>query len=257
MAREAALVRALPREVGHPTILGEGVSQGHGWIVTREVHGQDLAEAWPTLTPADQRRAVHQLWARARVMHEAVATLSSHVPSHGGFVPATHDEASAMARRAEHALGLSSAQRTRLHALVDDWFRLAPEVPLVVDHGDLALMNALWDGEVVALLDVEYALLGPVEIDLCRLVCEARVSEDGRRVESDAGDAAIEIASREMHPAHGRSLIHGAAVLDQLRDLDIWLAQDGAGEPVAQWRPVRLLTGLLAPDGGYLAPLVG
>src|SRR5699024_6137640 len=142
MAREAALVRALPRESGHPTILEAGVSQGHGWIVTREVHGQDLAEAWPTLTPADQRRAVHQLWARARVMHEAVATLSSHVPSHGGFVPATHDEASAMARRAEHALGLSSAQRTRLHALVDDWFRLAPEVPLVVDHGDLALMNA-------------------------------------------------------------------------------------------------------------------
>lgn len=256
MAREAALVRALPREVGHPAILGEGAAEGHGWIVTRQVHGQNLAEAWPTLSPAEQRRAVHQLWARARVLHEATASLSTHVPSHGGFIPATHDEATAAVRRADAALGLPAARRSRLHGLVDDYFQLAPLVPQVVEHGDLALMNAPWDGEVVALLDLEYALLGPVEIDLCRLVCEARVSEDGRRVDSDAGDAAVEIAAHEMDPVHGRALIHGAAVLDQLRDLDIWLAQDGAGEPVEEWRPRRLLIDLLEPDGGYLVPLV-
>jgi len=188
MSREAALVRALPKEVGHPKILGEGASEGHGRVVTREVHGQNLAEAWPTLTPAEQRRAVHQLGA-ARVLHEATAAV----------------------RRAGGALGLPADQRSRIHGLVDGFFRLAPLASQVVDDGDLALMNALWDGEVVALLDLEYALLGPVEIGLCRLVCEARVSINGRRVDSDAG---------------------GAAVLDQLRDLDIWLAQDGAGEPV-------------------------
>ena len=42
-------------------------------------------------------------------------------------------------------------------------------VEKTVNHGDPALMNALWDGEVVALLDFEFAVLGPVEIDLCRL----------------------------------------------------------------------------------------
>ncbi|WP_341854015.1 phosphotransferase [Brachybacterium sp. GPGPB12] len=257
MAREAALVRAPPPEVGHPTILGEGVSQRHGWIVTREVRGRNLGEAWPTLAPAEQRRAVTQLWSRARAVHEATASLSSHVETHGGFIPATHDESTAAGRRAERAIGLSSAQRSRLHALLDEYFRLAPEVPQVVDHGDLALMNALWDGEVVAPLDFEYALLGPVEIDLCRLVCEARVTEDGQFVDSDAGDIAAELAAQEMDPTHGRALIHGAAVLDQLRDLDIWLGNDGGGEPVEEWRPVRSLTGLLAPDGGYLASLVG
>ena len=118
-------------------------------------------------------------------------------------------------------------------------------VTQVVNHGDLALMNALWDGAVVALLDFEFAVLGPAEIDLCRLVCEARVSDDGEPVDSPAGAAAAEIAARHMDPVHGRALIHGAAVFDQLRDFGIWLAQDDPKERVEDWRPSRLLTDLL------------
>ena len=59
-----------------------------------------------------------------------------------------------------------------------------------------------------------------------------------------------------MDPIHGRALIHGAAALDQLRDLDIWLALDRAEERVEDWRPCRLLTDLLDAEGGYLAPLL-
>lgn len=91
----------------------------------------------------------------------------------------------------------------------------------------------------------------------CRLVCEARVTEDGRRVDSEAGAAAVQIAAREMDRLHGPALIHGAAVLDQLRDLDIWLSHDSAEERVEDWRPSRLLLDLLDADGGYLAPLLG
>ena len=127
-------------------------------------------------------------------------------------------------------------------------------VEQVVNHGDLALMNALWDGEVVALLDFEFAVLGPVEIDLCRLVCEALVSEDGQRSDNDAGAAAFAIAARERDPVHGRALLLGAAVLDQLRDLEIWLGRDRTEDRFEDWRPDRLLTGLLETDGGYLEP---
>ena len=257
MAREVALVRALPREAGHPEILGAGTAEGHGWIVTAEVRGQHLHEAWPALTPAEQRRAVGQLWDRAQIVHEASPSLRTLVASHGGFVPASPGDATAKAGRAAAALGLSSAQRSRLHEVLKGYFRAAPLVEQTVNHGDLALMNALWDGEVVALLDLEFAVLGPVEIDLCRLVCEARVSEEGRRVDSEAGDAAVEIAARQMDPIHGGALIQGAAVLDQLRDLDIWLALDSAEERVEDWRPCRLLTGLLDAEGGYLASLLG
>ena len=87
-------------------------------------------------------------------------------------------------------IGLPSAQQSRLHEVIEAYFRAAPLVEQSANHGDLALMNALWGDEVVALLDFEFAVLGPVEIDLCRLVCEARVSEEGQPVDSEAGAAA-------------------------------------------------------------------
>lgn len=252
MAREVAILRAIPKEVGHPKILGEGITNGHGWIVSAEIRGQNLYEAWSTLTPAQRGAAVHQLWARAQIVHDATPSLSTIVASHGGFIPATFDAAIAAADRANVKLGLSSAQQSQLYKVIEGYFRAAPLVEQIANHGDLALMNALWEGDVVALLDFEFAVLGPVEIDLCRLVCEACVSDDGHLIDSDAGNAAIEIAARYMDPVHGPSLIHGAAILDQLRDIDIWTAS----ESVEHWRPCRLLAGLLSVNGGYLAPLL-
>jgi hypothetical protein len=44
-------------------------------------------------------------------------------------------------------------------------------------------------------------------------------------------------------------------VLDQLRDVAIWLARDPAPDGSGDWRPDRLLTGLFEADGGYLKPV--
>ena len=253
MAAEVALVRALPPEVGHPKILGAGTIEGHDWIVTEEVRGQNLHEAWPTLTPEERRRAIRQLWARCG----SCTTPRPRSVCSSGRTRASYrtpNDATAAADRASAALGLPDVQRSRFHEIIGDYYRAAPVVEQVVNHGDLALMNALWDGEVVALLDFEFAVLGPVEIDLCRLVCEALVSEDGQRSDNDAGAVAFAIAAREGDPVHGRTLLLGAAVLDQLRDLEIWLGRDRTEDRFEDWRPDRLLTGLLETDGGYLAP---
>ena len=254
MAAEVALVRALPPEVGHPKILGVGTIEGHDWIVTEEVRGQNLREAWPTLTSEERVRAIRQLWARVLVLHHATPSLRLLVESHAGFIPATADDAAAAADRASAGLSLPDVARSRMHEIIGNYYRAAPVVEQVVNHGDLALMNALWDGEVVALLDFEFAVLGPVEIDLCRLVAEAVVSEDGQRSDNDASAAALAIAARERDPAHGRALLLGAAVLDQLRDVEIWLGRDRAEDRFEDWRPDRLLAGLLETDCGYLEP---
>ena len=189
-----------------------------------------------------------------RVVHDNTPSIRRLVPSHAGFVPATPDDATAAADRVSAALGLTDGQRSRLHEVIGDYYRLAPLVEQVVNHGDFALMNALWDGEVLALLDFEFAVLGPVEIDLCRLVYETHVSRDGQRTDPDAGAVAFAIAARDGHPVHGRALLLGAAVLDQLRDLEIWLARGRTGDRLEDWRPDRLLTGLLTADRGYLQP---
>src|SRR3954468_5746642 len=114
MASEVALVKALPAEAGHPTILGTGTIEGHDWIVTEEVQGENLCEAWPTLTPEERQGAIRQLWARARAVHNATPSLRPLVRSHSGFVP-TPDDATAAAARVSAALGLTAMQRSRLH----------------------------------------------------------------------------------------------------------------------------------------------
>jgi len=251
MAAEVALVRALPAEVGHPRLLGAGTIEGHDWIVTQEVQGQNLREAWFALAPEERRRAIRELWERVRAVHDATPSLRPLVTSHAGFIQ-TPNAATAAAVRVSAALDHGDAQRSRLREIIGTYYRTAPVVEQVVNHGDLALMNALWNGEVVALLDFEFAVLGPVEIDLCRLVVEAVVSEDGHSADPDAATAAFAIAAREGDPVHGRALLHGAAVLDQLRDVELWLARDRTDDEVDQWRPDRLLSGLLDADGGYL-----
>jgi aminoglycoside phosphotransferase (APT) family kinase protein len=248
MAAEVALVRALPPDVGHPRILAAGTIEGHDWIVTEEVRGQNLREAWPTLTSEERGRAIRQLWARVQIVHDTTPSLRPLVRSHGGFIPPTVDYASAAAVRVSASIDLSAMQRSRLHEIVADYYQAAPAVKHVVNHGDLALMNALWDGDVVALLDFEFAVLGPVEIDLCRLVLESVVSEDGQRTDPNADAAVLALVARHADPVHGRALLQGAAVLDQLRDVELWLARDR----IEDWRPDRLLTGLLDADGGYL-----
>ena len=65
---------------------------------------------------------------------------------------------------------------------------------------------------------------------------------------------AFAIAARERDPVHGHALLLGAAVFDQLRDLEIWLGRDAADDRFEDRRPDRLLTGLLETDGGYLEP---
>src|SRR3954466_8772372 len=244
MAAEVALVRALPAEAGHPTILGSGAIGAHDWTVTEEVQGENLCEALSTLTPEERRGAIRQLWARVRAVHNATPSLRPLVGSHAGFVP-TPDDATAAAARVSAALGLTAVQRSRLHEIIGAYYRAAPVVEQVVNHGDLALMNALWSGEVVALLDFEFAVLGPVEIDLCRLVSEALVSEAGHGTDPDAAAVAFAIAARDGNPVHGGVLLQGAAVLDQLRDVELWLARDRTEDGLEDWRPDRLLTGLL------------
>src|SRR5258706_2531168 len=133
MAAEIALARALPNEVGHPRILGVGTIEGHDWIVTEEVRGQNLHEAWPTMTPEERRQAIRQLWARVRVVHDATPSLRLLVGSQSGFIP-TPDDATAAAVRVSAALGLTDVQRSRLHEIIGAYYRAAPVVEQVVNH---------------------------------------------------------------------------------------------------------------------------
>lgn len=256
MSNEVALVKALPEAVGHPRILDTGTIEGHDWILTQECRGQNLQEVWPTLESAARVFALRRLWERATVIHDATAQLADLTGDRSWFVPLTLGDALERVQVVSRDGDLNPDQSARATDLVSSFYAEQELAPLVVTHGDLAFVNALWaDGDVVALLDLEFSTLAPVEVDLCRLLWEGLVAEAPER-DSAVAAAAVEIAGAAINAGAGLALLHGAAVLSELRDLATWLARRTPQDAITEWRPHRLLTGLLNESGGYLAPVM-
>lgn len=256
MASEAALIVAAPAGVGHPPLIAVGASDGWEWMVTREVSGRNLQDAWPSLSSGQRAHALRRLWQRAEAFHDAGAALAPHLASQTLFVPPTVEAAHELATSVAEHVGFVEQRAERLHELIRDLYAAAGEVPHVPVHGDLAVVNAIWDDrDVVALLDLEFATLAPVELDLARLVWEAQLSERWPLPEEALVGVVRSIAPRVAHPRHGRTLLLGYAALSELTDLATWLRGWDGLEDVTTWKHYVLLTDLLA-DGGAVEPVL-
>lgn len=69
LAREAAVLPLVPPAVPHPTVVACGEVPGMFWQVTERLPGVPLVQAWPELSEAQRRGAVHQLGAMLRELH--------------------------------------------------------------------------------------------------------------------------------------------------------------------------------------------
>jgi scyllo-inosamine 4-kinase len=139
-----------------------------------------------------------------------------------------------------------------------------PAAACGLNHGDLTLDNALWHaGQVVSLLDFEFAVLAPVELDLNALVKLAFGPPDGSDTLTDPGGAGRQRMRQAVadlalpvlaHPG-GKELLVGYAILLELWKLEDWLAHPEGESPLEQWQPYRMLVSLADGQGGYLGPL--
>lgn len=173
LAREAAIAAALPPEVGYPRVVAHGKRRGEDWIVVVRVPGTPLAHHWPRLTPIERHSAVTQLAARLRALHDTPAPADL-LPVHGApqLLEVNVDdptvglvEALERLGRYEHVDPLLAREAAEMV------IRMAPALdPFVAPtlvHGDLTFENVLWhEGEVTAILDIEWARPGPRDIDL-------------------------------------------------------------------------------------------
>jgi scyllo-inosamine 4-kinase len=266
LLREAQLAPLLPSEAGYPPLVASGVAEGYEWMLAQEVRGQNLEELWPTLGWEARGDALRQLWAKAHAVHGVdVAAAAPYVRDRSPFYASSAEEAAARLARLEAARILTPHQVTVLRAALGRFWAALPLTPHVLNHGDLSIVNALWhDGQVVALLDFEFALVAPVELDLNELIKAAYAppeapdplpDPDGdglRRMQATV--AAIARAALGT-PGAGERLL-GYAILLELWSLENWLAKSDGREPYADWQPYRTLTGLAGGDGGYLAPVL-
>ena len=245
--REARLASILPLEVGYPPIVETGVTEGLEWMLTKEVAGRNLGEVWPVLGWEARTAALRGLWTKARAIHAVDLALAEEV---------------ADGRSPFYAPSVAEAA---LSNALDRFWTALPSAPHVLSHGDLCTENALWnDGEVVALLDLEYALLAPVELDLNELVKTAYApperpdplpDPDGTGQEG-LRQAVSDIAVDTISTPDGADRLLGYALLLDLWSMENWLSKWDRREPWGDWAPYRALTLLTDGAGGYLAPVL-
>lgn len=171
--RETLVAAVLPPEVGYPTVVAHGGGGTEDWLVAERVPGRPLAHVWPTLDDAQRHVAVVQLAARLAALHRTVAPPD--LPPIGGapqlLEVGSTDPTAPLQKALERAAQLDHVDPVMLAEAAELVAKAAPALDPFEDttlvHGDVTFENVLWhEGEVTALLDVEWARPGPKDLDL-------------------------------------------------------------------------------------------
>jgi Ser/Thr protein kinase RdoA (MazF antagonist) len=162
---------------------------------------------------------------------------------------------------------LTPAQCGAVRAALEAFWAALPAGRRELCHGDVGVGNALWrGGRVVWLLDFEFAVTAPVELDAHSLLQGLDALDDDLETPDPqpdptgaAGRRLTEALAQAVRPAPAApgapALLRGYAVLFQLWSMLGWLKHWEPGEDHTTWRPFRLLTALAGGDDAYLAPL--
>jgi aminoglycoside phosphotransferase len=265
--REARLAALLPPDTGYPTVLETGVTEGYEWSFSMEIAGESLGEVWPRLNWNERITALRELWLKAQSVHSVEISAAAYLSRHQAwFNVIDPEQAATQAAGLAHQGILSPRQADVLDEALFMYWTALSNAKCVLNHGDLTLDNALWnEGRVVALLDFEFAVIAPPELDLNELVkCAFGPGETGDPM-PDPDGACREQLQRVVtglampvldHPG-GQDLLLGYAILLELWQLVDWLAHPEGEGPLEQWQPYRRLVSLTDGNGGYLAPILG
>jgi scyllo-inosamine 4-kinase len=261
--REARLASLLPPEVGYPPIVETGVNEGHEWALAQEAPGQNLAELWPLLGWDERIAALRQLWDKAQAVHGVSSSAAApYTRKRSPFYASSAPEAEAAVARLQAAGVLISRQVAVLAGALDRFWAALPLARRVLNHGDLSPVNALWhNGQVTALLDFEFALVAPVELDLNELLkCAYAPPEEDDPLPDPGGaglqrlrDAVAELALATLVNPRSSDLLLGYAILLELWSMENELSKWDGQAPITACQPYRTLSALADGAGGYLA----
>ena len=264
LLREAQLAALFPSAVGYPAILETGRTDGFAWSLAARLPGVHLGEAWDNLRMEERVTALQELWERAQGVHRIpVAHIPESVSRRAWFNSTDAGEAdTALAHVTEAGIITAFESQVLRNALKRFWCAL-PSAPGVLCHGDITPGNALWHaGHVTSLLDFEFAVLAPIQLDLNHLVklalgpSASSHSPSGDQGEDELRRAIKELALPLLTQLDSFHLLMGYAILLELWLLELWLAHPEGEGPLEQWEPLLRLRSLADGSGGYLAPLI-
>jgi aminoglycoside phosphotransferase (APT) family kinase protein len=264
--REAMLAALLPPAVGFPPILETGVIEEYEWSLSQEIPGKNLGDVWNNLTWNERTNALRQLWEKVLAVHSVDINAATGLAREKPWFNAADTQAAeaSLSSLVKHK-NLSSPQADILRAALARFWTVLPAAACVLNHGDLTIENALWHaGKVVSLLDFEFAVIAPAELDLNEIVKCAFAPGERHESLPDPERAGLpqmqkvvaELAKPVISHPGGKDLLMGYAILLELWMLEDWLAHPEGEGPLEQWQPYRMLLSLADGQGGYLAQLL-
>ncbi|MGW5362935.1 nucleotidyltransferase domain-containing protein [Actinopolymorpha pittospori] len=238
LSREVALAPAIPAEVGYPEVLDHGILDGHEWMVSVRLPGQNLHEAWPHLQPTARKEALADLWARLRILHttDIVAARAAGCTStrYYDLDPArAHTGLAALVRRGV----LDVPTGNRLAELLSEAFEAMSLVPLALNHTDAAPGNAVLTPTGHAIpIDLESACVAPADLDLENLFRYLHFMADRA--------TAVHLANRAadlLNQPGAEARLRGYAILRDLWALRRWFRQARDTTDLSTCAPIHRL----------------
>jgi len=265
LLQEAKLATLFPPDVGYPKILKTGTSSGYSWTLAEKIPGMTLGEIWPELNWEGQIIALQSMWERAQAVHSVPVDKAIQFARKSAWFNTTDASlAESSLRRLAKEKIISTQESHVLKNSLSDFWRLLPTSCHVLCHGDLTMDNAIWyDNEVVSLLDFEFAVVAPVQLDLNHLIKCAYSPEENKYTTSNPDiqgvfhlrqaikDMAIPLLS---HPDE-KILLMGYAILLELWLLETWLEHPEREGALDEWDPLKRLRSLADGKSGYLASM--
>ncbi|HEV3360761.1 MAG TPA: phosphotransferase [Pseudonocardiaceae bacterium] len=188
-AREAALLTALPAEIPVPRPLDCGRDNELSWLLMPRMPGETLADTWASSSPGELRAYVRELGEVVRNVHawqpsaEIAALLDAGAPADAdnalaitgkSLIPLARNR---QLRLVEYVRTLPFVPGDLLDAVVGRLTEQPVPGPKALLHGDLTPGNVLVrDGRISALLDWEWAWLGPTSTESTLPMWWARVT---------------------------------------------------------------------------------
>ena len=267
LLREGQLAKLFPAEVGYPKIMESGTISGYSWTLAERIPGECLGNVWKSLGWEKRVSALQQLWTRVQAVHTVpVNKAAKFAPKNAWFNTTNAELAEKSFLHLVEEKIFTFNESHVLRDILSNFWRVLPTSPDVLCHGDLTLDNAIWhDDQVVSLLDFEFAVIAPLQLDLNHLIKCAYGPEHvtGTTQISDSEgpfqlqQAVREIALPSLMQPEEKVLLLGYAILLELWLLETWLEHPEGEGPLESWDPLKRLRSLADGNSGYLKLLVG
>jgi hypothetical protein len=211
LVREAALLESLPAAVPHASVVAAGCNGGLTWMVLRRLPGERLDLVWHTLSGRERRDAVVSLAGALKALHrwkpppvvwpqlQQPALVHPITPGDivgAGIVPLPIGRLLPLLDWLDEQPGVDSDLAGRVRARIGELGPLVTDAEFedgVLVHGDASFANVLWHhGRLAALLDLEWARLGPPDLEL------ATISGDGAGIQARGVSSAVSASELQL-----------------------------------------------------------